>query len=132
MNDHKRLENWIRYTEQFPKDTRVRIEFLATSGPVFNLTGGELKDILMTVWFDVPALRKALDDASRENETLKEQIVDETLSFETSPKWEYEFFIFNPGMNIIAKSNQMGAVGWEMIYIDFVESRIIFKRPTST
>lgn len=98
----------------------------------WHMSVQDLKNLLSTVLFEVPNLRKRLDWALKDVETLQEQIAGETLAFEP-PRWEYDFFFTNSELSLVnvllPRLNQKGREGWEVIYINFKEGRVVFKRP---
>lgn len=120
MADKKQLfGDLLRYVEGGDANRPISI-FIG--GATWDFEAQDLKDILLTALFEVPALRKSLDTAIKDVETLQEQIAGETLTFEP-PKWEYVSTPFNPIL-----INKRGGEGWELIQVDFDKETAIFKR----
>lgn len=118
----------LRYVEGGDANRPISI-FI--EGANWDFEAHDLKDILLTALFEVPSLKKSLDLAHKDVETLQEQIAgagSETLSFEP-PTWEYDYIPFNPIMNYIAAFNKRGSEGWELVHCDFRQGIALFKRP---
>lgn len=186
MADNKTLANrfaaLLLAIENVPSTTPVLIALLdriPTDAPTWSFDAKHIKDLFLSLTFEIPALRKELDKAHGEIEALQEQIagdgksanrmdttlrralhhlehyasyyhsssVDEVVielrqliteakcdQFEGEmiygepPKWEYTHLCFSRRKKYIAKFNQMGTYGWELIQIDYSNSIAFFKR----
>ena len=111
----ERLERLLNYTEELPT-TQVVVEFTGKNGVRFEMKSIELGDILRSVLFEVPALRKAFDDAR------------ETPSLERS-KWEYASVGVDVASDYVALFDRLGDDGWELIHCDFAKGIVVLKRP---
>ncbi len=119
------IGNLLNHIGELSGDTRVAIEIYGQDEK-WIFQARDLKNILMSVIFEVPSLRKSLDEASKVVDTLQKQ-VDETLTFEPQ-KWEYVDVPFAPA-NILDRFNEMGREGWELAYCNWDMKYSIFKRP---
>ena len=121
------LERLLKYTEEFPT-SQIFVEFSVKSRPRFALKSVELGDILRSVLFEVPTLREALDAASKDIETLQEQIAGETPSSERL-KWEYAEVGIDINSDYIALFDRLGDDGWELTPFVPEKDAVVFKRP---
>lgn len=118
-DEKERFLNLLKTVEKVSPDAAVGIDIGGGSDHYFSAQ--ELKDVLMTVLLETPALREALT-------IWQEPVPGETLSFKPSP-WEYDYIPFNPLMNYINAFNKKGADCWELVHCDFEKGIAIFKRP---
>lgn len=111
--------------EKLPSDAPVKIK-ASDNSFYWDVMAVDIKNLLMSFLFVVPALRNERNSALKKVEMLQEQISVETLSFEP-PKWEYIDVSFNPA-NIITRFNEMGGDSWELAYCNWDQKYAIFKR----
>ena len=124
LADRKQLfGDLLRYVEGCDANRPISI-FI--EGASFDFEAQDLKDILLIALFEGPALRKSLDAANKDIETLQEQKAGETLTFEP-PKWEYStVYLSSYQEPHDGRLNKLGAVGWELIAL--TNSVAYFKR----
>jgi hypothetical protein len=81
--------------------------------------------------FEAPSLRKNLDLARKDVETLQEQIAGgsvPSVPFEfEAEKWEYDY-VPSTHSDYIDRFNKVGSEGWELVCCDF-GGVAVFKRP---
>ncbi len=120
------LRDLLNYVEGIRRDTKVAIT-ISLDNHQWEVTAQDIKDILATIFYEVPTLKENLEDVLLTKKQLSEWKSQITFPFER-PKWEYWETPFNLAMNYISHFNKKGAEGWELINCDFGKGKALFKR----
>lgn len=116
-----KLSDLLNHLEKLDDDLPVSIK-IGNQDEKWVIKVSDLKNILMGVLFENPALRKENRIRLEANAALQEQMIEgETLSFEP-PNWEYRWVESD-----FDELDEIGADGWEAVLIS--GPLILFKRP---